>query len=292
MQLWLFEISAGAASTISPKILLGKGGIYIIPKHTFAIVAYKESPYLEKTIESLMNQSVISEIFISTSTPNDMINEVAKKYGLQIFVNNGKTGIAGDWEYALSKVRTEYASLAHQDDIYMPEYTKSLSDLLEKSADTLMAFSDYCEIDSIGTVRKTNSMMLVKRLLFWPFLFKKTIRSRFSKRNLLRFGNPVCAPSVMYNIRNINIGTLFNETLGLSLDWEAWLSLTEAPGSFCFCPKPLTRHRVHTGAETTFGIKDGRRYKEDLALFEKLWPSMIARLLAKIYSLSYRSNAN
>ena len=41
--------------------------------HTFAICAYKESPYLEECIKSLKNQTIKSNILIATSTPNDYI---------------------------------------------------------------------------------------------------------------------------------------------------------------------------------------------------------------------------
>ena len=37
--------------------------------HTFAICAYKESPYLEECIKSLKNQTIKSNILIATSTP-------------------------------------------------------------------------------------------------------------------------------------------------------------------------------------------------------------------------------
>ena len=49
-------------------------------KHTFVICAYKESPYLESCIKSLKAQIVKSDIKIATSTPNDYIYNVAKKY--------------------------------------------------------------------------------------------------------------------------------------------------------------------------------------------------------------------
>ena len=48
----------------------------IIMQHTFAICAYKESPYLEECIESLMAQEMKSEIIICTSTPNDYIKNI------------------------------------------------------------------------------------------------------------------------------------------------------------------------------------------------------------------------
>lgn len=47
-------------------------------KHTFAICAYKESRYLEECITSLKKQSMKSKIILITSTPNRLIDEVAK----------------------------------------------------------------------------------------------------------------------------------------------------------------------------------------------------------------------
>ena len=55
---------------------------HVNTNHTFAICAYKESPYLEECITSLMEQTVKSEIFIATSTPNKYIDDIAAKYNL------------------------------------------------------------------------------------------------------------------------------------------------------------------------------------------------------------------
>ena len=51
-------------------------------KHTFAICAYKESPYLEECIKSLKSQTVKSNIIIVTSTPNQFISDLSEKYHL------------------------------------------------------------------------------------------------------------------------------------------------------------------------------------------------------------------
>ena len=85
--------------------------------HTFAICAYKESPYLEECITSLMEQTVKSEIFIATSTPNKYIDDIAAKYNLKVYVNDGESGITQDWNFAYSKVQTDYVTIAHQDDV-------------------------------------------------------------------------------------------------------------------------------------------------------------------------------
>lgn len=46
--------------------------------HTFAICAYGESEYLEECISSLLNQTVKTNILISTSTPSEYICKMAE----------------------------------------------------------------------------------------------------------------------------------------------------------------------------------------------------------------------
>ena len=48
--------------------------------HTFVVLAYKESQYLENCIKSVINQKYKSEVVIATSTPNKFIESLAKKY--------------------------------------------------------------------------------------------------------------------------------------------------------------------------------------------------------------------
>ena len=57
--------------------------------HTFAVCAYKESPYLKECLESLVNQTVKTNIIIATSTPNEYIDKLAEKYGIKVYVNKG-----------------------------------------------------------------------------------------------------------------------------------------------------------------------------------------------------------
>ena len=63
-------------------------------KHTFVICAYKESSFLEECIESLEEQTVTSTIIMVTSTPCDYISNMAQKHGIELYVNDGETGIS------------------------------------------------------------------------------------------------------------------------------------------------------------------------------------------------------
>ena len=87
--------------------------------HTFVVLAYKESEYLEKCIKSVLNQKYKSKVLIATSTPNDYIYDLAKKYNLEVIVNpNPGKGIGYDFDFAISCGKTDLVTVAHQDDIF------------------------------------------------------------------------------------------------------------------------------------------------------------------------------
>lgn len=109
--------------------------------HTFAICAYKESPYLEECILSLKNQTVKSNIIMATSTPNEWIQGLAEKYEIPLYINTGEGGIAQDWNFAYRQAKTDYVTIAHQDDIYEPNYLKMIFGELKKGKDPIVVFT-------------------------------------------------------------------------------------------------------------------------------------------------------
>ena len=115
-------------------------------EHTFAICAYKESEYLQECIESLLEQTEKSHIFIATHTDNAFLRQMAERYDLPVFVNEGESGITQDWNFALSKVTTPYATIAHQDDVYEPTYTQEVMKRMRAARHPLLCFTDYFEI--------------------------------------------------------------------------------------------------------------------------------------------------
>lgn len=255
--------------------------------HTFAVCAYKESGYLEECIRSLLAQSIKSEIVIATSTPNEHINSIAEKYGLPIFVNTGVAGIAGDWNFAYSLAKTEYVTLAHQDDIYEPAYTEKILKKAEASKNPIIVFSEYFEIRNGEKVYK-NKLLKIKKLMNFPFrLFKK---SRFMRRRVLSFGCSICCPAVTYNVENCR-NLKFNTDFQNSCDWDAWERLSKYNGSFVYLKEALMGHRIHEGSTTTEMIENSRRSQEELIMFKRFWPGFIARSLAKTFANSTKSNS-
>lgn len=256
--------------------------------HTFAICAYKESPYLEELIKSLKNQSVKSNVIMCTATPCDYIQKYAEKYQIPLYINEGEKGITQDWNFAYSKANTKLITIAHQDDKYAPNYVEELIEYLKIKRKPLIFFTDYYEIRN-GKSVKTNKLLKIKRFLLFPLKFKLFWNSKFVRRRILSLGSPICCPAVTYVKDNI-MNPVFLNHFRTNEDWEAWERISKLDGAFLYCDKALTYHRIHEESETSASIAETGRSKEDYEMYRKFWPKFIAKILTKLYSSSEKSN--
>ena len=129
---------------------------------TFVILAYKESSFLESCIKSVVNQSVDCNIIIATTTPNDSIKKLAKKYGLKV-VTGKHTTIGGDFDFAIHSGDTPLVTVAHQDDLYENTYAEQVIAAYKKHPGSSIIFTDYFEIRRKERVY-TNTLLKIKRL--------------------------------------------------------------------------------------------------------------------------------
>ena len=257
--------------------------------HTWVICAYKESPYLEECIRSLLAQTVTSPVIIATSTPNGHIAGLAKRYGLPLRVNDGPKGIAGDWNFAYSCAGTALVTIAHQDDCYEPDYLEACLKRLSAARRPLIYFTDYAEIRNGRKVNR-NKLLLIKRILLLPMRIKALAGTRFGKRLSLAFGNPICCPSVTYVAKEMP-NPPFMRGFYSNLDWQLWERLTRFHGSFEYDTRRLSYHRIHEGSETTRTIgTDNTRAKEDAVMFARFWPAPIVKILMHFYVSGEKSN--
>lgn len=256
--------------------------------HTFVICAYKESPFLEECIRSLLSQTIKSELIIATSTPNDFIRGAAAKYKIPLRINTNEKGIVQDWNFAYNQADTGYMTIAHQDDVYGKTYTIDLLKAMEESKHALIGFTDYGEIRNGRTVRK-NSLLKMKRFMLFPLIFRIFQKSRFIRRRILSFGCPICCPSVMFH-KEVLPERIFQEGYRSDEDWQAWEKLSRLKGEFIYCDRILMYHRIHEESATTAIIGDKIRSKEDYEMYLKFWPAFIAKFLVRLYSKSEISN--
>ncbi len=255
--------------------------------HTYVICAYKVSEYLEECILSLKNQNVLSTIIMETSTPNEHIDMLAKKYNIPLYINpNG--GITQDWNFGLSKVKTRYATIAHQDDVYESAYGEKIIKAFESTSKSLIAFSDYGEIRDGKKVCDTQ-MLNIKRIMLFPLKFKIFKGSKFVRRRILSIGDPISCPAVSFNLERLE-RPIFKDGFRSCEDWEAWEKISRLDGDFLFVPEPLMYHRIHEESATTAIIQDNARVEENYIMFCKFWPKPIAKLINKFYTKSEDSN--
>lgn len=254
--------------------------------HTFVICAYKESPYLEECINSIINQRIKSNIIITTSTPNEYIKSLAEKYSLNLYINEGESGIGQDWNFGITKVSTDYFTIIHQDDVYKPNYLEEIVKRIEKNKDFVIAFTDYREIKNGKEIELTKNLK-IKKILLFPL--KISGKSKFAKRCALAFGSAICCPSVTIN-KKITGENPYKTEFKCDLDWDTWDKMSKYKERFLYISKELMQHRIHEESETTNLIQDNTRLKEDFLMFKRYWPEPIAKLLMKFYGKAIETN--
>jgi glycosyltransferase involved in cell wall biosynthesis len=256
--------------------------------HTFAICAYKESPYLEECIQSLLRQKSESKIIMATSTPNTCIQALAKRYNINLYINEGESGITQDWNYAYRMADTDLVTIAHQDDIYLEGYGEAVIEAMGSRKLPLIAFTDYGELrDGQRTI--SNTLLNIKRVMLLPLRFRGLWSSRFIRRRILSLGNPIACPAVTFMKKNLP-EEIFTSGFRSDEDWEAWERLSKKRGEFLYLCQIGMFHRIHNDSETSAILGEHARSAEDYAMFCKFWPKSVARLLTRWYSKSEDSN--
>lgn len=256
--------------------------------HTFVVCAYGESPFLEDCLLSLSIQTNFSNAVIATSTPNGMIDELAKKFDIPVCVNYGESGIAGDWNFALSCAKTPLVTIAHQDDVYSDHYVEWMLESLNQASRPLLYFTNYGEIRDSAYI-DNSTMNSVKRALLKPLELKSLQGSVLVKRGVISLGNSICCPSVTYCMDALP-RPVFSSGMRSNLDWEAWERFSRLEGEFVYDNRIGMYHRIHNDSETSACIVDDTRTKEDLMMLKKFWPDPIANLINKAYTKAQRYN--
>lgn len=253
-------------------------------KHAFVICAYKESEYLEECIRSLVNQTQKTPVYIASSTPCEYIDDLADKYGIEVFYRDGISDIRDDWNYACSVADAEWVTVAHQDDVYYPQYAELLHKSLECD-DAVMAFTDYrCLIENEEV---DNINCKIRRFLRSPMKSRKLATKQWWKKHIFSLGNSICCPTVTYH-KSIIDGDIFTSELKFNIDWDTFVKYADYEGPFIYIPEPLVKYRIHPDATTVKCMDNSLRITEDTIMFNKFWPKWVTGIIMTFYKLAYK----
>jgi len=248
--------------------------------HTFVVPAFGEAKWLERCLDSLQKQTRTSEVLVTTSTPNAMAESLCSQRAIRLIVNPVSAGIASDWNFALRQAASDWVTLAHQDDWYAADYAESILNAAAKSENTVLVFTAATE--AVEGSSRTVMNPLVKGLMCDAvFMGATSIASRFRKRLLLSFGNPIPCPSVAINRRALPAFT-FQDGWFSNLDWIAWLALADQAGTFGYVRRPLVHRTLHPGAATKVGLT--HRTREDGLVLSMLWPRPLSTVIGALYA--------
>lgn len=263
--------------------------MFLPSDHTFVVCAYGESPFLEDCVSSLERQSTMTHIVMATSTPNNLIQDVAKRHGLELFCNPVKAGIKSDWNFAVAQAKTPLVTIAHQDDTYAPLYAERMIAGMNRVDRPLIFFTNYGELRE-GVEVDDNRLLAIKRFLLKPITRRDGLAEDLAtKRRIISLGSAICCPSVTLNM-NLLPNPPFESPMKSNLDWDAWERFSHLDGAFVYDGEVLMHHRIHEGSETSALIHDNTRTKEDFMMLARFWPKPIAWLLNLVYAKGQSSN--
>lgn len=148
---------------------------------TLSILAYKKSRHLEQCIRSVLAMRGVEQavVLLATSTPNEWIERMGKKYHLPVCVrkdscrkapagadeagkkqgrteaaetaeNRKSPTIGADFQFGIDAAKTRLVTVVHQDDVYgknyLVEMLAHLNAECERGHKPLIAFCDYYEL--------------------------------------------------------------------------------------------------------------------------------------------------
>jgi len=257
--------------------------------HTFVVLAYKESPYLEDCLRSVLNQQYKSKVIIATSTPNKYIDNYAKKYNLEVVARPKEQrgrGAASDFDFALSCGGTDLITVVNHDEVYDYNYSSEIVEYYKDHKECSIIFTRYYDIKGNKAIYKSLNFT-IKNFLCWPLKISR--RSVFTKRLFLAFGDPICCPATTFIKGHFQL-PVFESDMKATFDYWAWEKLSKDSYAFGYIKKPLMGHRIHEESITTKTINGNVRAKEEYIILKKFWPAPIAKLISAFYKLSEKSN--
>ena len=253
--------------------------------HMFSICAYRESPYLEACIRSVLGQNYPTKAILCTSTPSPFLEGMAKKYRLPYYVREGESNIRDDWNFAYAMADARLVTIAHQDDCYRAGYVRALVNSFYRFQDMTLFSTDAITVKN-GHPLRTERLRLVKKLLRLGLRSPYMNHLSWVKKSALMFGNSICCPSCTYNKEHLG-DVLFTSDFQFVLDWENLFTLAERPGRWICAEEPLVFHRIHREAATSACMGENRREFEEVKMFERIWPQPLTKLWMKGYRSAY-----
>jgi glycosyltransferase involved in cell wall biosynthesis len=239
-------------------------------KRLVAVPIYNGERFLERTLRSLLEQSVPpDEIICLDDGSTDRSASIVTGFessSVRFIRNPQRLGLAGNWNRALELAENfDFLTIAHQDDIYERNYLEKVTGALSTHPSAFIAHTKATVIDETDRVVTLSATRYKDK--FWsgePLV----ARSVDEELRLLIRGDYIFCPSVTFRTSTLeSIGT-FDERFEFVPDWDFWLRGLLEGFSIVGVNERLIRYRSHPQSATKLAEKTLRRYREEIDIVE------------------------
>lgn len=231
---------------------------------SFVVPCCNAGSHLAPLLRSLLAQSLVGlEIVLVDDASDDDSVATAEAVGggrIRVERNAARLGIASNWNRALAATATPYVCIAHQDDLYEPDFAARMLAALEQSPKAAFAHCRARTIDDEG--RDLPSAIEDFKADIWRRGLAGDGRQRLFARLLQ--GNFICCSSMVYRRAALADVGGFDPGLQFTLDWQMSLRLLLAGHDVAHVDATLIAYRRHRTNATRKHIATHDRYREEL----------------------------
>jgi glycosyltransferase involved in cell wall biosynthesis len=234
---------------------------------------YKGEQYLEKTIDSILEQSYqnFELLVINDGSPDassHFFDTIAQKDPRISVIHKDNGGVACARQFGITNAKSEFIAFCDQDDLWLPEKLSKQMPLFENEKVGLV----YCGAieDHIAEGRKVEL----------PFFdtYRGHIYSSLTQKNEIVSCTAVARKSLLVEVEAFDKDI---ELMGVD-DWLAWLKLSLV-SEVDFVEEYLAIHVFH---ENNYSSNEAKMYKAELVCLAKI------KTFASAYSQSKETNYN
>lgn len=242
----------------------------MIDRVTFVMPVYNGTRHLREAIDSILRQDV--HLICVDDASTDDSAAIIRATGAALVQNPQRLGLAGNWNRAMALVTTPAFVLAHQDDVYEPDFAATMIALLDAHPRAFIAHCKTIPIDDAGRVIDTPAARYKESL--WPARDPYEEAGGAAIARLAR-GNFIVAPSVIFRTDAARAIGRFSP-MQFVLDWEYWFRGLLAGYTIAGTHRRLVRFRRHERTATRATELTLDRYREEIAL--QRWLSTNAKI--------------
>ncbi len=222
---------------------------------TFSVVipAFNGEKYIEKTIQSALNQSRMpDEVIIYDDNSSDRTNQICKKYADKIkYVHNAKgpSGFVNGWNQAIKEAKSDYISILHQDDILFPTFIQEVENALRANPSIKHIFSICNNIDNEGQFITDIEKYTSKKYKKNHTIFSGPEYVEAYQREYPGIVHLHRCPGVLTHRSIFESGCVYNPQAGHIADDDFFYRVGQLT-SVLGIMTPLAAYRIHNNSET------------------------------------------